>query len=174
MVEQMLDLDGVARRQRKCRQQAAHPVGQAKPPFGRELMKQGRGHHLADRADLEQRIVGDRRARVGIGETEVERGGEAVGRGQPEREAGQVEIAAVRFTMSADRGKRARKVGARLRERGQAERTRQRGGQCATRKPAPAKMHELSLPFRGHPRPRKASQGKRFRPCRIASHGRAG
>jgi hypothetical protein len=59
---------------------SAEPVSEAKTAFGSELVQQDRDHHLADRADLEQRPGRDRRSCIGIGEAEVEHASLAVGR----------------------------------------------------------------------------------------------
>ena len=72
MVEQMLDGDRIAGRQRDSGQQGADPVGQCEPSLGRELVEQRGGHDLADRADLEQRFVAIGEPRVAIGEAEIE------------------------------------------------------------------------------------------------------
>ena len=80
MVEQVLDLDLVAGGQRELREEFADPVGQPKPTFGDELVDHGRDHHLADRADLEQRLGRNRRARVGIGIAEVQDRADAIRR----------------------------------------------------------------------------------------------
>ena len=82
---------------------------ETEPPFGGQLMDHRRGHRLADRADLEERVGSDRRTRVGIGEAEVEDRREAIGRRQAERQAGEAEKAAVRFAIGADCRKRRRR-----------------------------------------------------------------
>ena len=55
-----------------CREQVAHPVVQANRPSAANWCSKAAVIDFADRADLEQRIGRDRRARVGIGEAEVE------------------------------------------------------------------------------------------------------
>ena len=134
----MLDLDRVAGRKREPGKQAVDPVAEAQPSLGRELMEQRRDHQLADRPDLEQRVVGDRRARIGIGEAEVEHGRKAVGDGHPERHPGKAEIAQVLLAIGADRAERRGEIGARLGERGQAQLAAEHGAERAARESAPA------------------------------------
>jgi hypothetical protein len=138
MVEQVLDGDRVAARQPNRREQRAGAIGQLELPLGGELMDHGRGHRLADRADLEQRVRGDRRTAVAVGETEIEHGRKPARSGQSEGQPGQVELAEMVFAVGADGCDRAGESGRALRERRGREPRRQRGaerpgGECAPR-----------------------------------------
>src|SRR6185295_9146591 len=91
-----------------------------------------------DRADLEQRGRGDRRAAVAVGKAEIEHGRKPAWSRQSEGQAGQVELAEMVFAVGADGCDRRGESGRALREGRGREPRRQRsaerpGVECAPR-----------------------------------------
>ena len=82
---------------------------------------------------------------IGVGEAEVQDGREAVGRGQPERQARKREEAPVRLGIGSDRGKRRGELRPALREGRRAPLAAEREAQRTASERAPAKRQALQV-----------------------------